>query len=135
MAKISNIIYCLNTTNQENNGGLNANGIISAITPDYVPGAFSFSVIVTILDIETSVHVLDAMFIAPDGEKLVNIKGANIPQDVNMSNLPKAYRGINISMDWQNIVFKTSGIYKLIVKFDGEDLGTHLVFVKGKNEK
>lgn len=135
MARISNIIYCMNTMNQQNDGNLNANSIISAITPDYVPGAFSFSVIVIILDIETTAHKLDLQFIAPNGEVVVDMPDVPIPPNMEPGNLPKEYNGVNISMDWQNIVFKQSGLYNLKIFFDGEDLGLHPILVKGKNEQ
>lgn len=42
MIKISNFIYCLNSVTTEEEA--NALGVLSAITPEFIPGSFSFSV-------------------------------------------------------------------------------------------
>lgn len=40
MAKVSNFIYCLNSTASDNEA--NAMGVVSALTPDYLPGRIPF---------------------------------------------------------------------------------------------
>lgn len=50
MSKVSNFIYCMNSNTSDTEA--NALGVISAITPDYVSGAFLFSVLCSILDME-----------------------------------------------------------------------------------
>jgi hypothetical protein len=71
MARITNFIYCMsaNTSDIE----ANALGILSAITPEYVPGSFSFSVLCSIVDIENGTHNIAMKFLNPSGDILVNI--------------------------------------------------------------
>ena len=49
MAKLTNLIYCLNAERVSANDGkgdsINAMGVLSALTPEFVPGTFSFSII------------------------------------------------------------------------------------------
>ena len=49
MAKISGFVYCLNaeriTAPDGKSEMTNAVGIVSTIMPEYVPGAFSFSIV------------------------------------------------------------------------------------------
>lgn len=132
MAKIVNFIYCMNSNTSDTE--TNAMGIMSAITPEYVPGAFSFSVLCSIVDLENGNHNINMQFINPKGTILVNVDG-NIPYEQNKeTNLPKEYLGINISTNWQNVVLEESGLYKTIVKVDGVECGTYEIYVKGKNE-
>lgn len=135
MAKVSNVIYCLNTKDTENKGTLNANGVISAITPEFVPGGFSFAIIVTILDMKPTDCQFDLQFISPDEEILVNVENISVPPNPNEDNLPDEYRGINLAIDLQNVVFKKSGLYRTKVKFKNNTFEEYPIFVKGKNEK
>ena len=49
-------------------------------------------------------------------------------------NLPKQYKGVNISSRWQNVLLEESGLYKTNVQVDDVDCGTFEIYVKGKNE-
>lgn len=132
MAKISNFIYCLNSITNENEA--NIQGVLSAITPEYIPGTFSFSVFCSILDLNNGNHTIKMQFKNPDDEILVNIEGMIPYEKQGNSNLPQEHAGINISSVWQNVVFKNSGLYKTIVIVDDIECGTYEIFVKGKNE-
>jgi hypothetical protein len=133
MARITNFIYCMsaNTSDIE----ANALGILSAITPEYVPGSFSFSVLCSIVDIENGTHNIAMKFLNPSGDILVNIDCSVPYEKISETNLPNEYLGINISSNWQNVVLKESGLYKTVVNVDGEECGTYEIYVKGKNEE
>ena len=132
MAKISNFIYCLNSTASDNEA--NAMGVVSALTPDYLPGAYSFSILCSILDLEEGLHRINFKFKTPEDVTLVEVEG-EIPYELEEnSNLPRQYVGINIISDWQNVVFEKSGLYKTVVSIDGVESGIYEIFVKGKNE-
>lgn len=132
MVRVSNFIYCLNSVTSD--AEANAFGVLSAITPDFVPGSFSFSVLCSILGLEDGNHSIKMQFIAPDGEILVNIDGIIPYERKTDNNLPAEQIGINISTVWQNVTFKQSGMYKTIVTVDNSECGTYEIFVKGKNE-
>ena len=132
MARISNFVYCLNATAS----GMEANamGILSAITPDYIPGAFSFSVFCSIVDLEDGNPNIKMQFYSPDNKILANLEGAipyAKPEDVN---LPKEHVGVNIACMLQNILLEKSGMYRMDVTVDGMFCGSYEIFVKGKNE-
>lgn len=133
MARISNFIYCLNSVTNENEA--NVLGVLSAITPEYIPGAFSFSVFCSILDLSDGPHTIKMQFKNPDEEVLVNIEGMIPYEKQSDSNLPQEYVGINISSILQNVIFKKSGLYKTVVIVDDIECGTYKIFVKGKNEE
>ena len=132
MARVSNFIYCLNTITSENEA--NVFGVLSAITPEYVPGTFSFSVFCSILDLNVGNHIVKMQFINPDEEVLLDIEGTIPYEEQCNSNLPQEQMGINIGSSWQNVVLKKSGVYKTVVTIDGIECGTYEIFVKGKNE-
>ena len=54
MAKLASFIYCANTEKVSNpekkDESINAIGVLSALTPEYVPGMFSFSVIFSVIE-------------------------------------------------------------------------------------
>lgn len=136
MAHVSDIVICLKANNMDE--GVTANTILSAITPEYIPGLFTFSVIVILLDLEENgIHKLEVKFSDPNGENVVQLETdlPAVPSMVINSSLPKEYRGINIAMDWNNVNFKISGVYELKVYYDGNEVGTKQIYVKGKNEK
>ena len=54
MAQVKNFIYCLNSNTNEVEA--NAIVVLSAITPEYIPGTFSFSIFCSIVDLEDGNH-------------------------------------------------------------------------------
>lgn len=133
MAKVSDIIFCLRATNIEGEGA-SAHTILSVITPEYVPGLFSFSVIVNLLDIDLrETHHFNISFESPSDEPILNING-DLPIIDECTNLPQEYRGITMAMDWNNVNFKSSGLYVFKFFVDGELVKKKEIFVKGKNE-
>lgn len=135
MAKLENIIFCLRTINMGEQG-VTANVVLSAITPEYVPGLFSFSIIVSLLDLDaTAEHVFSIEFVDPAGMEVVKIENQQLPiMPDTGSNLPNEYQGINIAMDWNNVNFRISGLYTIKVFYDGVEIGSKEIYVKGKNE-
>lgn len=134
MANVSDIIFCLNATNKEGQGPC-ATTILAALNPEYIPGLFTFSVIIILLDIDSSSeHQLVVDFVSPTGENVVHIESP-LPVIINEgSNLPPKYKGINIAMDWNNVNLKVSGEYTIKITVDGDLLKEKSIYVKGKNE-
>ena len=133
MPSISNFLFCLSTNNS--NGTNNVNGVLCAITPEYVPGLYSFGVNFSILNLSEGTHSLCLKFkdsyetcIASVGETAVNYT-----KDPN-SNLPDEYLGVNIAANFQNVDIKHSGMYHMDIIFDGCSLEIFEIYVKGKNE-
>lgn len=137
MTKVSDIIFCLNSTNVPGQG-VSAHTILTTITPEYIPGLFSFSLIITLLGLDIlREHALKLSF-SIDDEQVASLESV-IPVmptdgDADNSNLPKEYQGINISIDWDNVNFKKSGEYVLCVIIDGETVGEKKIFAKGRQE-
>lgn len=131
---VHDIVFCVNTINTGD--GVTANNILPVLNPEYIPGLFSFSVIITILGVDTKIpHKLLLKLLSPAGENIVDFPPLDMPIiDEPDSNLPSEYRGINMAIDWNNVNFKSSGLYKLAVDVDGFDIGSKEIYVKGKNE-
>lgn len=132
MPIVNDIIFCLNASNFPGQG-VCANTILTTMTPEYIPGLFTFSVVVTILDVDTTKeHELNISFSSPS-EVLGELKGA-LPSIEDHSNLPKEYKGINLTIDWNNMNFKESGAYTISVLLDNVKIGEKSIYVKGKNQ-
>ena len=58
MAELTNFIYCINAERIPSKDGksdsVNAIGVLSSLTPEFVPGTFSFSIIFSVLDVNIS---------------------------------------------------------------------------------
>lgn len=133
MANVSDVIFCLRATNVEGQGAC-ATTVLTSLTPEYIPGLFTFSVIITLLDIDPSTeHQLIVDFISPNEESVVHVESP-LPVINEESNLPHQYRGINIAMDWNNVNLKVSGEYTVKITVDGILLREKKIYVKGKNE-
>lgn len=133
MARVSDIIFCLRATNTDERGAC-ATTVLTALSPEYVPGLFTFSVIVTLLDIEPNEeHNITIDFVSPTNENVVHIE-SQVPHIEDNSNLPQEHKGLNMAMDWNNVNLKVSGLYKVQVNFDKVMLQEKTIYVKGKNE-
>jgi len=140
MAKLANFIYCINAERVPANDGkgdsINAIGVLSALTPEFVPGTFSFSIIFSVLDIDISGNnTIQIIFSKETEEKnLVDSGVITLPAipDTNEIGLPNEYRGLNMSMDFRNVVFESEGLYNTTVIFNGQLLTNKPVYVKGK---
>ena len=133
MPSINNFMFCLSSNNS--NGTNNINGVLCAITPEYVPGLYSFGVNFAILDLAEGAHNLCLRFKDSEGANVAFIGDTvvNYTKDPG-SNLPDKYLGVNVAANFQNVDIKHSGMYSMDVIFDGSSLGTFEIFVKGKNE-
>lgn len=133
MPRIYSFLFCLNTNNT--NGTNNANGLLCAIAPEYVPGLYSFGVNFFILELSEGSHNICLNFKDEEGIRVASVgeTAVNYTKDSN-SNLPDKYCGVNIAANFQNVDFKHSGMYSMDVIFDGNLLGTFEIYVKGKNE-
>lgn len=133
MAEIKNFVYCLNINTVE--GRTDIVGLLNAMTPEYIPGLFSFSISFALLNITEGEHSLIVKFKDPDKEVIAGIDNAMVSykKDEN-SNLPDAQMGINVAAGLQNVNFKKSGLYSTEVILDGTSIGEYYIFAKGKNE-
>lgn len=136
--KVTTFIYCLGTTNMEGkNAPINAMGVLQALTPEFIPSTFSFSIIVGIkgMDISSN-HILDIIFKDSSGGNLVEAKNISILgeqlQDGDLD-LPNDQRGIMIGLDLRNVVLKQEGNYSTEVILDGERLGVFEIYAKAKH--
>lgn len=140
MAKLTGFIYCLDAERVPASDGkgdtINAVGIMSALTPEYVPGAFSFSIIFSILDINLSDNNTVRVTFSKDGEKDPLVDSGIItlsPQlDADKIGLPNEYKGFNLSMDFRNVIFETEGVYNTTIYFNNVSLPMQPIYVKGK---
>lgn len=140
MANLANFIYCLNAERVSSNDGqgenINAMGVLSTLTPEFIPGTFSFSIIFSVLGIDTSVNnTIQIIFSQKEEEKpLVESGVITIPPfpNDNEIGLPDKYRGLNMSMDFRNVIFETEGLYNTKIIFNDQIFANNEIYVKGK---
>lgn len=142
MAKLTNFIYCINAErvpSRDGSGeGINAIGVLSALTPEFVPGTFSFSIIFSVLDIDVTGNNTVRIVFSKSGENSALVDSGIIsltPMDgADKVGLPNEYKGLNMSMDLRNVIFEEEGIYHTEVYFNNQLLGDKPIYVKGKRQ-
>lgn len=140
MYTLTNFIYCLNAERAITKNGkgenINAIGVLSALIPEFVPGTFSFSIIFSVLGVNVSKQNTIQILFYKEGEEnvLVDSGLVNLPTmtETDTVGLPDEYVGLNMSMDFRNVIFESEGVYNTRIYFNGELLGTNPVYVKGK---
>ena len=137
MANLSYFLYCLNAERQQSPQGesINANGVLTVLTPEFVPGLFSFSIIFSILDIEgSSDSLIKIVFKDNSGNELINTGNISMPPVPTEEGirLPSQYIGYNLSMDFRNVVFESEGEYTTDIYFNDTLIGSKPIYVKGR---
>ena len=142
MAKVTSFVYCLNASRMITADGkgemINAEGVLSTITPEYVPGSFSFSIIFSIIDFDIKENnKIRIVFSDAENKEIVNSNDISLPIQIveDQIDIPEKYKGINLSMDMRNVVLEKDGVYKTTIYFNGESIGSYEIYIKGKNRK
>ena len=134
MPTIKNFIFCLDVS--YNKGKNDIVGILPVMTPEYIPGLFSFAVCFTILGMDEGNHHLALAFKDSSEDVIALIDESEFLYEKDKgSNLPDEYLGVNIAINLQNVNIKHSGIYKMEVVLDSQCQGVFDIYVKGRNEK
>ena len=132
MVVLKNFLYCLRT-DQNLDGIVNVEGVMSVLQPEYVPGMFSFNIFFTLLGLSVGSHSLNVEFRNPDGEVVISVEEKNLeyfPPETD--ELPLEQAGLNIVIQMQNVVMRTNGLYTTTVQLDDTDLGEFEIYVKGR---
>lgn len=138
MARLGNFIYCLNAERVPAVNGkgdtINAMGVLSALTLEFMPGTFSFSIIFSVLDADASQRNEIQIIFSKKDTVLIDSGVISIPPIESTDNydLPKEYKGLNMSMDFRNVIFKEEGLYQTKVVFNNQEVGINEIYVKGK---
>lgn len=133
MPIIKNFLYCLNSDNTP--GKNNVMGVLSTISPEYIPGLFSFAVNFSILDLSEGQHTFSLKFKNPSGKIINEIPNQDITYEKDpSSNLPDEYLGLTIGVGMQNVELETSGLYCTDIFLDDKLLGSYDIYIKGKKE-
>lgn len=134
MPYVSYFVYCLNI--ERNGDSVSIQNPISAITPDYVPGNFSFAVAFSVLDTDVTSSSNTIRLIILDENKQV-VADTNETQIARLipeeSPTPDKYRGYNFNMDFRNLQFQHNGLYTTQVYFNHEKIYENEIYVCGKN--
>lgn len=141
MARISSFIYCIGSERNISTDGkgemINAVGVLSAITPEYVPGLFSFSIIFSLLDYDQNISNTIKVVLSDDAQKeIINSNEIPLPirHEPDPIEIPNKYKGANVCMDMRNVLFEKEGVYKTTIYFNGNSIGVYEIYVKGRKK-
>ncbi|MCM3651346.1 DUF6941 family protein [Metabacillus litoralis] len=139
MPHISTFMYSEGALNEQIPNGQRLHVVVPLLTfsPMFIPGTMSFAITVGILGVDVEKeHKLQIKFINPQksDEPIVDSGEIVLPKtnDQNMYDLPPDMRGLVLNFNFQNVVFRTEGIYSTTVFLDGDSLGDFPIKVKGK---
>ncbi len=129
MAKLSYFMICDTMNNVPMPGGtlgLNITNPQLVLTPKYIPGNYSFCVVVGVQDVKptdpsTNAIKLKFELLTPKG-KLLQQSVADLPM-VNMQKVPEQYQGFLMSFDLRNLPIEEEGAYVLNLYVDDVLIG------------
>ena len=135
MIEVHDIVFCLNATNEVGRGA-SAHQVFSTMNPEYIPGLFSFSTVITLLGIDSlREHKIMLTLKREDDQEVVVAKlEGMLPIIEELENLPDEIKGVNLAVGWNNINFTNEGMYRLSVFVDEMLIDGKSIYVKGKNQ-
>lgn len=142
--KVNSFVYCLSFFPQKKPDGkesLVLDGIISSINPEYVPGMFSFAMIVGLIGIDFSRRQkLNVKFLnATTRKSILDLPNIELSENMFMNNglnfevLSVDKAGVNMNIDARNIVFHEEGWHVTEIEIDNQLIGEYPIYVKGVN--
>ena len=123
MAKLHMLTYCEST--DVNNNKTIINNPLMSLNLKYIPGIFSFSISVGIIDVDLEkTHTFRAVVKnSMTGEEVMSTPEFKVDGTDKDSKLPKELRGIILNVGFMNAEFTEEGQYITEVIFDGVNIG------------
>ena len=128
MAKIANFMICDTMNNVPMPGGAFGLNIVNPqllLRPSYIPGNFSFCIVVGVQGIKTTnLNTVKFKFEFCDpNNKVLQQSSAELPL-VKMPNVPEEYQGFLMSFDLRKLPIEKEGAFILKLFVDEELIGT-----------
>lgn len=143
MATITNFVYCLNVERSISQNGksesITARGILNALTPEFIPSTFSFSIIFSVLDIDTSKNnTIRILFQKKEDNATPIIDSGIMPFGIKSDSrdklIPQQFKGVNVGMDLRNVILEHEGIYETKIIVNDEESFQYEIYVIGKRK-
>lgn len=140
MAYITTVVYCESAQNEMTPQGpkLHLIGPMQVLTPMFIPGMFSFSILIGIQDFKLDIpHTIRFVFKGPkEGEPpILDTSDITMPVQPKNPTLPDDMQGAMMNMDFRNVVIRSEGEYFSEIFFDGESLGKFPIKAKAVEQK
>lgn len=146
MPKIANFVYCLDVESNKGskeayNGNykINAVGVFSTMTLAFIPIAFTFSIVFSILGVDKSKdNILRVLFkfkdetITDSGD--IKFSASHTEYTDAFTDDSKNNDGFTLSMDFRNTIFKTEGEYHTEIYLNNEIVDDKPIYVTKRQE-
>lgn len=136
MDKITYFLICDTTNNAPMPGGMGLNVVNPQLLlmPTYVPGNFSFAIVIGVQDIDTSSPARVKFELLSPGNKLIYKSLEMDLPGVDMNNVPSKYKGILMSFELRNVPIDEEGAYVLKLFINDQEVGQREIpiFKRGK---
>lgn len=134
MVSVSTFMYCESAQVRPSSQGpkLVIEGPLHVFFPKFVPGQYSFSVVVGLLGITLERHSLRYHFQGPNGDNVIDTNEVILDVDTLNTNksLPEEVQGFIFNMDFRNVELLHSGQYVSKIIFDGKLIGEFPIIVR-----
>jgi hypothetical protein len=134
MSEVVFVVYSegMQTENQPQGQRTIIQGPLLGLSPNYIPGLFSFVVTVGIIGVDVDVdHTLKYIFKDSNGKNVIPETELALPNATgNSKNLQPEMRGVTVSIDIRNADLQVEGQYISEFYLDGTSLGSFLVQVR-----
>ncbi|WP_144471439.1 hypothetical protein [Bacillus pumilus] len=109
--------------------------MVKYLTPDYIPGNYSFDSDFTVVGFEVGVeYSLVIEFKGPDGDLIFRTGEEKIKND-NTDEGQENHWGIAINFEYKNVPMDKEGLYTTTVYSNNELLGTFAIPILRKGDK
>lgn len=138
MAQVTYFIYCGNVDRKkipEVGESIILENPFSVLTPEFIPGLFSFSIAFSILGVDATRpdNLLQIIISDEEGNIIADTNTVRINElPPDESNTPTEYKGINFTMDFRNVPFQHNGLYTTKVIFNTSLIYENSIYVSGK---
>lgn len=139
MARVSTFIYCEDVRHDQTPQGmkLNVQNPYATLLPAFVPGNFTFNICFGIegMDLERDLKLRYTFGPSNEADNLLvdsNDISLKVERNPETLNIPDAYQGVVMTMEFKNIIFRKNGEYVSKIYLDDKLLGEFPIMVHGR---
>lgn len=132
MAYITSFVYCENIQNEMTKNGSRTQIVnpLQVLSPISLPGNYSFAISCSIAGFNPQEEIkVRIVFTAPDGSTVDDTGDIEFKAPSIMDSSRK-FKGLQLNLDFRNVVFQCAGIYSTKIQIDGETVGEYKIAVE-----
>ncbi|MGN8234438.1 DUF6941 family protein [Priestia flexa] len=125
MPKLSNFVYCEQTSPEEN--AIQSLNPLNVITIESAPGRFSFSVVFSLVGFNPhEEHDGYIVFADPNGKTVIETERFTLEKEDHDKKNP-ILTGVSMGVEFNNVLLEMPGLFRTDLYFDNEKIGEFVI--------